>query len=292
MEITCPVCSRQTTARPLVPAAHPSHRYLLCDGCGTGHLEHAPERPEDLYTEDYFVEGGELAGYVDYEADERWHRINARARLRRLHHALGLAHIPGRLVEVGSATGFFLDVAREAGWQTHGVEASTWAARRARDKGHDVTDQLATLDVDPVDAVCFFQVLEHMPDPAGALREAARRLRPGGVVLCETWDVNSATARRAGARWQQLSPPSVLWLFNRDAMSHLARETGLEMVNWRTTTKWVSVATVLGQSVPIVGRGRAGRALRTAGRWAAVRYPLDDLVTFTLVKRDMSRSAD
>lgn len=285
MDITCPICSRKTAARPLVPAAHPSYRYLLCDACGSGHLENAPERPEDLYTEGYFVEGAELAGYVDYEADARWHRINARARLRRLEHAVGLAHVPGRLAEVGSATGFFLDVARDAGWQTRGVEASAWAARRARDKGHLVAEELSELDMDSLDAVCFFQVLEHMPDPVQALQEAARRLRPGGVVLCETWDVNSATARRAAHRWQQLSPPSVLWLFSEEGVEQLARSTGLELVNFRPTPKWVSVATVVGQSLPAIGRGTAGRALRAAGRWAGVRYPLDDLVMFTLVKR-------
>ena len=187
-------------------------------------------------------------------------------------------------MDVGAATGFLLDVARDQGWQASGVEASQWAADRARAKGHPVAARLSQC-TGPVEAVSYFQVLEHVPDPVASLRTAAGLLAPGGVVICETWDARSLTARLAGSRWQQLSPPSVLWLFTRQGMSRMASQAGLELVSWKASPKLVGLSTVLGQSVAATNHGRAARVLRAAGQLLAVPYPLDDLVTVALRKR-------
>jgi len=280
----CMACTGQH-ATQVIPAAHPEHRYRVCAQCGMGQLWPMPPAPEQLYTRDYFVDGGQRAGYVDYEADERWHRITARQRLGRLEKVLGqVPEATGRsLVDVGAATGFFLDVARERGWQVNGVEASQWAADRARGRGHRVESQLADY-TDPVTAVSLFQVLEHVPDPQALLQQAAALLESDGAVICETWDVGSRTARLAGRRWQQLSPPSVLWLFSRDAMARMAERAGLELVTWQPSPKLVSLSTVLGQSVAAANRGTVARALSRAGQLVALPYPLDDLVTTVLRK--------
>ena len=42
-------------------------------------------------------------------------------------------------------------------------------------------------------AVTFYNVLAHIRDPIEALRTTHRLLRPGGVVVVETWDAESPT---------------------------------------------------------------------------------------------------
>ena len=121
----------------------------------------------------------------------------------------------------------------------------------------------------------MFQVLEHVTDPFDLLRRAAALLRPGGVVLCETWDPESWTARLAGRRWEQLSAPSVLWLFSRGTTDRMLAAQGLRLQSWRVSPKIVGLGTMLGQ-ISVAGRNR----LRGWG----VPYPLDDLVTFSAVK--------
>lgn len=283
MPHTCPFCGG-TCLRTLSPASS-DHTYRLCAACGAGHIDPMPADPTGWYTRDYFVDGGARAGYLDYDADARWHRRTATLRLRRLEERLDLeATTPRRLVDVGTATGHLLDVATDMGWSATGIETSRWAADRARARGHLVHDDLTAVPDEPLGAVTFFQSLEHLPDPAAALRRAADLLAPGGVVLCETWDLGSRTARLAGNRWQQLSPPSVLWLFTRPAMDRLARQAGLQLVSWHRSPKLVSLATVLGQSIPATNRGTAARAARTVGQRVPIPYPLDDLVTTALVK--------
>ena len=63
-----------------------------------------------------------------------------------------------------------------------------------------------------------------------------------------------------------------------------ARRRAGSRVSWHRSPKLVSLATVLGQSIPATNRGTAARAARTVGQRVPIPYPLDDLVTTALVK--------
>lgn len=95
---------------------------------------------------------------------------------------------PGdRLLEVGVGSGHFLQAARAQGHRVSGVELNPAAAARVRGLGFEVfeTDlaELAKgLDM-PFDAVCAFQVLEHVPDPRRLLEAMHAVLRPGGRLV-------------------------------------------------------------------------------------------------------------
>jgi dolichol-phosphate mannosyltransferase len=122
------------------------------------------------------------------------------------HHLKDLARFisPGRVLDVGCYTGVFLDCARQRGWQTFGVEPSAWAARRANEKGHAVVHaplRKSNLQSDSYDLVTFWDVIEHLHDPLGQLKEAYRVLQPGGVLALSTKNVGCTFARLAGRRW-------------------------------------------------------------------------------------------
>jgi SAM-dependent methyltransferase len=92
-----------------------------------------------------------------------------------------------KALDVGCGSGIFLDMARAAGCKTWGLELNRAAADKARSKGHQVLD--CTLDDvskeqvgELMDLVTFFQVLEHVAEPAQVLRKAASLLKPGGCI--------------------------------------------------------------------------------------------------------------
>jgi len=281
----CPACGAGGTTVLRGPDAD-GWGYLRCTGCGLGRVDPlpAPDQLAAVYDREYFLDGGSRGGYQDYEADARVHRRTARRRLDRVeaHHR----PTAGRpvLVDVGAATGHLAAVAAERGWDPVAVEPSAWAADQARARGVVVVPSLDDVPHGPgaVDVVTFFQSLEHVPDPVGDLARAAALLRPGGLVVSETWDLSSRTAQAAGAAWQQLTAPSVLWLLDPASGAALVRRAGLEPVSWRRSPKSVSLATVLGQLAPagVPGLGRVlQRAVPVTSR-VPVPYPLDDLVTF------------
>ncbi len=228
-----------------------------------------------MYGDDYFNAAAH-GGYANYAADASIHRRNGRARL----HKLGPAPHPGAvLVDVGCAYGFTLAEAAVAGWVPMGVDVNAAARNAVESAGFRAAPSLAALDLAPgsVSAITFFQVLEHLPDPVGALREAASLLAPGGRVLIETWDRRSLIARAMKAKWQQATPPSVLWLFDEDDLRNMCDAAGLHLHRWQHSMKWVSVGLIAGQ----LGN-RGSRLARNVGahlQKVALPYPLGDLVT-------------
>lgn len=274
----CPVCAASAWSDGL---AKDEYRYAACDGCGVLRLDPLPdaETAAELYDDGYFVESTS-GGYHDYLADESIHRRNARR------HLAGLAQLgatpPGRLLEIGAAAGFLLDEAQKVGWEPVGVEIAPIAGH-AREQlaltvHRDITDA-----GDGFDACVMNQVLEHLTEPDAALRQVAASLDGGGALTIETWNRDSLIARRLGSGWQQVTPPSVLWLFSSDDLRRLLEGTGFEDVQVRRATKWVSVATVLGQAAGEQGllrRIAGGRIGRTG-----LPYHLGDLVIVTARRR-------
>ena len=103
-------------------------------------------------------------------------------------------------------------------------------------------------------------------------------MRPGGLLSIETWDRSSTVARTLGPRWQQVSPPSVVWLFGRTDLAALLARHGFRVVRIRPALKHVSVDTVGGQ-LPAL-RGVAGARARRV----AIPYALGDLVVALAVR--------
>lgn len=278
----CVICGAADKVRPWRTVG--PWQYRECDHCSAVGLDPLPSAEDlrDYYRSTYF-EGGGQAGYLDYMADEPLHRKNARSRVgaaRRFGAKPG-----GSWLDVGCAVGFTLDEARSAGHAVHGVEVSDWASSVARTRfGLDVSSTLADARLaleTPADVLTMFQVLEHLPDPTASLQEARACLGPGGLLLIETWDRRSIVARLCGGFWQQISPPSVLWLLDRSSIEELLRRTGFELVRIEVGSKFISIGWGLGLIADKLS-GALQRGLRRIAKSRlgriTLRYRLDDLI--------------
>ncbi len=277
--VGCKACGDEAT-RALFTSG--DYRYVTCAGCGMARLDPLPTDnvASELYGAGYF-EGGVPGSYQDYTGDEALHRQNARDRLNIISR---LVVAPGTLVDVGCALGFFLDEARSAGWKVAGVDVSPYARDYARDQLElNVYASLDSVALDnDVNVVSFFQALEHVADPHTALVAAHSLLEAGGTVVIETWDRMSWIARLSGRYWQQVSPPSVLYLFDRPTITEMLRRCGFS-VRWiGKTSKRVGLGHVMGllrEKHPLLTRPFAlimdsARVQRTS-----LRYGLGDLIT-------------
>src|SRR6267378_2305006 len=82
-----------------------------------------------------------------------------------------------RVLDIGCGRGDFLDLAKKAGLETYGLELNRDAAAMARSKGHQIFSRLLhELDhaqTGGFDLLTLFQVLEHVPQPAVLMKQAA-----------------------------------------------------------------------------------------------------------------------
>ena len=98
------------------------------------------------------------------------------------------------VLEVGCGTGLILH--RTAGFARRalGIDLSGGMLAKAASRGLAVAQASATelpIATASVDVAYSFKVLAHIPDIAGALREMARVVRPGGWVLAEFYNARS-----------------------------------------------------------------------------------------------------
>lgn len=258
------------------------YRYAVCGLCGTASLETGWDHAD--YGAGYFTHGASH-GYYDYERDKRLHLETAGMRLDAL---AAVVSSPESIVDVGAALGYTLEVARRRGLEALAVEHSEYAAGRLAELGYTVHPNLGALPPASTGAVLLGQVLEHMPQPDRALREAFDALRPGGGLFVETWDFASPTARRFGTKWQQISPPSVVHLFTAEGLRRLLERTGFTEVEIRPWQKRVSINGALGvmASKMPAPLGKAMMRVAKATRIARipVTYRFDDLIAVTARK--------
>jgi len=111
-------------------------------------------------------------------------------RLKDAHHQIDLLEKyskPGKVYDIGAASGWFMKVAKERGWDPKGNEVSTAAIKWA--KGHyDIDIEYGFLeelrvDLNVYSAIVMWNTLEHVPDPAKVLSLCNRMLVEGGVLL-------------------------------------------------------------------------------------------------------------
>jgi SAM-dependent methyltransferase len=206
---------------------------VRCDACG--HMQLA-----ELPTEASLADAYARAESDDYVREEAGQRATAREALELIER-----HVVGRrLLDLGCWVGFLLDEARRRGWETVGVEPSAFAAEFARERlGLDVrTADLFAAELEPgsFDAVVLGDVIEHLPDPGGALDRIASLMAPDGVLYLALPDSGSRVARILGARWWSVIPTHVHY-FTRDSLRGLLERHGWRLLELRTAPKAFTV---------------------------------------------------
>jgi SAM-dependent methyltransferase len=206
---------------PLYPRRH----IVRCPKCRLTFWDGRSD-PAGIYTAAYFA-GAEYRDYLADKADIQRNFRDRVAALRRFQPA-------GRLLEIGCAYGFFLDLARRH-WDVRGVEIVPECVQHARDAlGLNVQRaDFAALPDEPeaYDVICLWDTLEHLPEPVACVEKAARWLRPGGVLAITTNDIDSLVARVRRGRWRQIHSPTHLYYFSASTLTRAVRRAGLQRVH-------------------------------------------------------------
>jgi 2-polyprenyl-3-methyl-5-hydroxy-6-metoxy-1,4-benzoquinol methylase len=257
-------CNRQLSAD--------SFAYYSCGACGLFFLDPVPAELSKYYA----------GGYQAIPADLG--ELRAIARLERYRLEPVLRHKSGGdLLEIGPWIGVFSINAKDQGFNVDAVEMSPAAAEFLRDVvgvGVLESDDPATALERPkqYDVITFWHSLEHLRLPWEALRAAARRLKPGGIVLVAIPNVDSDQFRAMGERWLHLDAPRHLYFWPPEALQKLASACGLTTLEISTDDKlskvlernaWVHYVRQK-MPVPILG-GMMGRIVGPLASWVSSR---------------------
>ncbi len=174
----CPACNASEKEQRFVVNGYDIKR---CLGCGTLYVQNLPpqEKLAEIYTSD---------AYYELTPDSK-SRI-AHENQRRMTLIRKLKPV-GDFLDIGCAQGLLLDLAKQAGYVTHGVEPTYKNAEMARAKGHSVSngwlsDFVGNASKQRFDVITCLDVIEHINDPKPFLLLAASLLAEDGLMVVST----------------------------------------------------------------------------------------------------------
>ena len=200
----------------------------MCSDCALVYLGNPPD--EGLIYEQY---------YESSEPDGRKYRANSDDPFLAELHAINtqrsarIAEIKpsGRLLDVGCGRGNFLTIARDYGFDVHGIDISERAVAYAR-KQFNLKVDVATLDDlarthNRFDVITLWHVLERFPDPFKHLHQVRSLLKEGGICVIEVPNLNSLKFRIASHKWHGGNHPLYhRTFFSTGTLRHALARTG------------------------------------------------------------------
>ncbi len=224
-------------AKTFKPTAH--GRVHRCSGCA---FEYIAPRPTPQETASFY----DIGGYYTQGGFDPAASVVARGFLSRLRDHLAwrldrsddlidviTRRLPSgaSIVDIGSGDGSQITLLSQRGFRMTGVERDTRSVSLQGESTQIFEGSAEALPAQlprgSFDAVMFKQVLEHLVDPVGALRNAAQLLEPGGVMFIEVPNNESAIAQQSGLSWEHMDVPRHINFFTLETLQATATAAGL-----------------------------------------------------------------
>ena len=196
-------------------------------------LETKP-RPDDDVLGSYY----ESEDYISHtDAKRNWfeklyHFVRSINLKRKLKLIEDLSPSSKRLLDVGCGTGDFIHLAKNRGWSVAGIEPNEQARFIARSKNGEVifdSSEWDKLADQKYDIISLWHVLEHLPDPTGALKQYLSALDKNGHLIIAVPNYKSFDASYYKSDWAAYDVPRHLWHFSKTSIKTLANEFGFEL---------------------------------------------------------------
>jgi len=155
----------------------------------------------------------------------------------------------GKLLEVGANAGVFLNYLKESGWDTTGVDPAPEYVKYARShfNVNMVQKKLETCTFanNTFDVAIMLHVIEHLYNPAVALKILNRILKHKGLLVIETPKYDTALFKVLGRRERSISCGSHLYFFTSDSLRKLVEKCGFVIVKEEVVGRTLSISRLL-----------------------------------------------
>lgn len=237
--VQCNLCG-STDLHILFTATRSARQVVRCRRCGLVFYnpQPSPEMVAGLYNTEYFERE------FPKEHEEQQVQL-AHRRLARIEYEVGGV---GRLLDVGCGVGRFLTVARARGWTAIGLDGAPVAVQAATCESGCLVLQGDLMrsrpsDMPLFDVVTMWDVLEHLTDPVGDLRRVRHWLRPSGMLLIQTQNVNGTTYAWMRRRWEQFVEYH-LFHFSSLTVQRALEQAGFEDIRIGASDRFVQAESV------------------------------------------------
>lgn len=230
----CPICNNKNIQTTVIFNRTP---VLRCASCSAEFLEDYEQNRDHLYCQSYY-DSWNLNVEEKNEPTRQIKYLTFKNLLDSFEKIGGILE-GKRFLDIGCATGYMLDVAKDKGCDVYGVELSEWACRQAGRRHSNVFNksiEQCSFDCDFFDIITMTDVLEHVNSPHILFPEIKRILKPGGNIILTSPDNFSWSRRLLGRKWFQFKDEHIIY-YNKKALSHISARYGLEIVELQSNRK-------------------------------------------------------
>jgi len=223
-----------------------------CRECGTWWLDPRLDQESMIayYKDDGYFSGSE-GGYDNYDDQEISLRKTFSRLISNIKSEKGESATKGSLFEIGCATGNLLVAAGDDFKHKYGTDYSEKALSIASEYADKCF--LGGIDEIPeqfmaeqnVSLVISTNVIEHIHDPLGFLRQI-KNIMPEGAYLCLTTpDAGSWWHKVLGKHWPSIIVPEHIFYFTQNSLNLLLKKAGFSDVQTIKNPQIYSVETIL-----------------------------------------------
>ena len=140
----------------------------------------------------------------------------------------------GKILDIGCGPGFFLNIAKSAGFKVFGSDISKFAAKYAKEKfkldvfGGELNQ--AKFLTNFFDVITIYQTIEHVKNPLKFLKEVSRILKKDGLLILTTPNQDNFIARILVEKWFGYYYLSHLYFFNPKSVKKILKKAGFKKV--------------------------------------------------------------
>lgn len=204
---------------------------VSCNDCG---FKFTNPRPEDSVLGNYY----KAEEYISHTNTKKGlvNKLYHLVRTRTLKKKLNLVHSyvsRGTILDYGCGTGMFLNVCKNAGWESYGMEPDDEARKIASAANLNLFSDKSRINTYITDkkfnVITLWHVLEHVTDMDETLSFFKNRLDKNGVLIIAVPNHVSFDAKHYGEYWAAYDVPRHLHHFEKKTIQQLVENKGFRL---------------------------------------------------------------
>jgi SAM-dependent methyltransferase len=239
----CPICrSPRNSFRRLFHKD--KYDFVRCSQCSVIHLEPMPSD----HTLSLHYKNRAASGNYNFSVTELRSvavRYVLKVAVSNLKSVRGL-----KFLDIGCFDGMLLNFAKDAGFDTWGIEYQEEAAREAEKShpGRIFQGRLEDFKTEQkFDIISAVGLIEHLQEPLSLFQIASNNLSEGGILLIQTPNQGSWLSRLMGKFWFCYAAPEHTFYFSRSSLKQLAANYGFFEVAYQPHFKTLPIRYVYEQ---------------------------------------------
>ncbi len=234
---TCPLCGKNHFEKVLSCTDHyatgESFDIYRCKDCGFMFTRNVPDEAEI----GKYYESPDYVSHTDTNKGLAFHlyhyvrRYMLRRKSQLIKRGCGLSR--GRLLDIGTGTGYFSHYMQSCGWKVSAIEKSPQAREFAKKHfGLEVmpSEALFTLPADSFDVITLWHVMEHLQNLNEVWEKLYSTLADRGALIIAVPNPSSFDASYYKENWAAYDVPRHLWHFTPSTIQQMGAKHGFVLV--------------------------------------------------------------